>query len=237
MIEPEAGAECGSSARSDLCGGRPEPRGEGPSLPRSKKKTVSAAERQNARIEAERRRFREEVQHIDPEHLICVDETGSHIAMTRTHAWAPIGERASAVVPRNRGRVLTLIGALSIDGFETLFAVDGGTSAAVFREFVAEHLVPCLQPGDVVIMDKLGAHKARGVRELIEAAGASVMFQPSYSPDLNPIEHGWSKVKGILRTIQARDKTALRKAARTAASRITAADAVGWFKHSGLLRF
>jgi len=201
-----------------------------------KKKTVRATEGETPKNKAARRRFCQEVRQIEPERLICVDETGSHIAMTRSQAWAPVGKRAIDITPRNRGRVLTLLGALSIDGFEAFRAVEGGTSAQVFREFISSNLVPKLKPGDVVIMDRLGAHRATGVRELIEACGARIKFQPPYSPMLNPVEHAWSKVKGILRELEARDKAALREAARRAAKQITPADAIGWFKHCGILR-
>lgn len=180
---------------------------------------------------AMREAFVEQIQACDPDRLIFIDESGSHIAMTRTHAWAPRGERAHGVVPRNRGRVTTMLGALSIDGIEAMMTVEGGTTAAVFLRFLDEHLVPRLRPGDVVIMDNLGAHHARGVRERIEACGASIRYQPPYSPDLNPIEHAWSKIKTLLRTFGARTVALLMTAIAHAASFITPSDAAAWFNH------
>jgi transposase len=183
-----------------------------------------------------RQAFVEQIQACDPEHLIFLDESGSHIAMTRTHAWAPRGARAPGIVPRNRGRVTTMLGAISIDGIEALMTVEGGTNAAVFLKFIDEHLAPRLRPGDVVVMDNLGAHHATGVRERIEACGASVVYQPPYSPDLNPIEHAWSKIKTFLRAFGARTVGLLMTAVALAASFITPSDAAGWFKHCNVVK-
>jgi transposase len=148
--------------------------------------------------------------------------------MTREHAWSQRGARAPGRVPRNRGKVLTVIGALTYDGLEAVMAVEGGTTAGVFREFVDGHLVPILQPADVVVMDNLGAHHATGIREAIEATGARVLFMPPYSPDLNAIELCWSKFKGVLRRIGARTVVTLRQAVRRATAQIRQEDAVAW---------
>lgn len=180
---------------------------------------------------AMREAFIEQIQACDPDRLIFLDESGSNIAMTRTHARAPRGERARGVVPRNRGRVTTMLGALSIDGIEAMMTVEGGTTAPVFLKFLDDYLVPRLRPGDVVVMDNLGAHHAKGVRERIEACGASIVYQPPYSPDLNPIEHAWSKIKALLRALGARTVALLMAAVVHAASFITPSDAAGWFKH------
>lgn len=178
-----------------------------------------------------REAYVEQLQACDPERLIFLDESGSHVAMTRTRAWAPRGARAPGTVPRNRGRVTTMLGALSIDGIEAMMTVEGGTTAPVFLRFLDEHLVPRLRPGDIVVMDNLGAHHAKGVRERIEACGASILYQPPYSPDLNPIEHAWSKIKALLRGFGVRTVTLLVAAIAHVASYITPSDAAGWFKH------
>lgn len=170
---------------------------------------------------------------VDPERLVFLDESGSHIAMTPHFARAPRGERAIGRVPRNRGSVLTMLGALSIGGVEAMMTVEGGTSAAVFRQFVDAHLAPILRKGDVVVMDNLGAHHATGIRDAIEATGASVLYQPPYSPDLNPIELCWSKIKEALRRIGARTVAQLRNAVHDATARVSALDSVGWFTHCG----
>lgn len=152
---------------------------------------------------AARDAFVEQMQSCDPERLIFLDESSSHISMTRTWAWAPCGKRAQNVVPRNRGRVTTMLGALSIDGIEAMMTVEGGTTAKFFLEFLDLHLAPKLRPGDIVVMDNLGAHHASGVRERIEARGEKVVYQPPYSPGLNPIELAWSKIKAALRGLGA----------------------------------
>jgi transposase len=128
-----------------------------------------------------------------------------------------------------------MIGALSMDGIEAMMTVRGGTTAAVFLEFLDKHLVPRLHPGDVVVLDNLAAHHARGVRERIEAAGARLLYQPPYSPDLNPIELAWSKVKSGLRSLGARTVELLLAAIHLVVGSITPKDAAGWFKHCGIL--
>lgn len=194
-----------------------------------------ATEQCTADVVAKREAFLAEIHACDPERLIFIDESGSHISKTRTRAWAPKGVRAFGRVPRNRGRVTTMLAALSIDGIEALMTVEGGTSAPVFLKFLDEHLVPKLRPGDVVVMDNLGAHHAHGVRERIEAAGARVLYQPPYSPDLNPIEHAWSKIKTALRAVGARTVDLLIAAIAFVITLITPKDAAGWFKHCGVL--
>lgn len=129
-----------------------------------------------------------------------------------------------------------MLGALTLNGVTAMMTVEGGTTAEVFKQFLAEHLVPTLRPGQVVVMDNLGAHRATGVRALIEAAGARVIYMPPiymppYSPDLNPIEECWSKIKNALRSLAARTVTALKGAVETAATLVTPQDAEGWFCH------
>lgn len=152
--------------------------------------------------------------------------------MTRDHAWGRRGQRVYGRVPRNRGRVLTVIGALTYDGLEAVMPVEGGTTAAVFRRFVDDHLVPVLQAEDVVVMDNLGAHHATGIRAAIEATGATVLYMPAYSPDLNAIELCWSKLKSMLRSLGARTVPRLRRAVARAAGSIRAQDAVAWIDHT-----
>lgn len=202
----------------------------------SKKKTIVPSERDRASVSAAREQFALQIAAIPLHRLVFLDETGSHIAMTRTHARAPIGERAVGRIPRNRGVVSTVIGAIATRGLTALMTVEGGTSGAVFIRFVREHLAPKLRAGDVVVMDNLGAHHATGVREAIEAKGASVLYMPPYSPDLNPIELCWSKFKGVLRTFGARTRHELRQTVAMAAKFITPSDARGWFRHCGYSR-
>lgn len=151
--------------------------------------------------------------------------------MTRQHAWAPRGKRAHGTVPRNRGIVTTIVGALTRAGLQALMTTQGGTTAAVFRRFVDEHLKPLLRPGDVVVMDNLAAHHATGIREAIESTGARVLYMPPYSPDLNPIELCWSKFKSLLQAAKARTVTALQNAIRKTQAQIRASDAAAWIGH------
>lgn len=174
-----------------------------------------------------------EVGAVAPERLVFLDETGTHVSMTRATAWAKVGERAHDVVIRNRGRVLTVIGAIALDGVRTTMTVEGGTTREVFLRFVRDHLVPSLRPGDVVVMDNLGAHHVREVRATIERAGASVLFLPPYSPEWNPIEVGWAKLKALVRSFRVTTHRKLANVVRRAANAITRSDIAGWFRHCG----
>jgi len=135
---------------------------------------------------------------------VFVDESGTHISMDRLRSRAPRGIRAYGKVPKNRGKNLTLIASMSLHGMGQSMVVEGGTDAAVFKAYVERFLAPSLTEGQVVVMDNLGAHQPDRVRELIEARGAELVFVPSYSPDLNPIEQAFSKIKNILRKLGAR---------------------------------
>ncbi len=156
--------------------------------------------------------------------------------MTRLRSRAPKGERAYGKVPRNRGKNQTLIAAITLDGAmdqRAAVTIEGATDAPVFEGYVEHFLGPTLAEGQVVVMDKLGAHRTEKVRELIEARGAQLVFLPSYSPDLNPIEEAFSKIKTILRKARARTREALIEAMAEALRAVTPEDAMGWFKHCG----
>lgn len=154
--------------------------------------------------------------------------------MTPRRARAPAGQRVVGRVPRNRGIVTTVLGALTLAGITALMTIEGATSGQVFSAFVTQVLVPTLRKGDVVVMDNLGAHKVETAREAIEAAGARIIFQPPYSPDMNPIENGWSKVKNDVAKQEPRTIKDLDKAIAKAAKRVTPSDAKGWFKNCGV---
>lgn len=167
------------------------------------------------------------------EQLIFVDETGSHIDLARLYAWAPRGQRAYAARPRNRGRALTMIGAIGLTGLVATMSVEGGTDGDVFRTYVEQVLAPHPQPGQVVIMDNLKAHKVAGIREAIAAAGARLEYLPPYSPELSPMELAWAKLKTGLRARAARTREALEEAWTEVLPLITARDARQWFAHCG----
>jgi transposase len=197
------------------------------------KKAVRASEVDQARIQELRERYLKWAPDTDPSRLVFIDESGAHIAMTRETAWAPIGEQPRDAVPRNRGTVITMIAALSMAGLLSMTTIEGGTSAEVFVAWVEHVLVPDLTEGDIVVMDNLGAHKDVRVRALIEAANASIAYLPPYSPDLNPIELAWTKVKRWLRTARRRSRDAIDDALDKIMHLITESDAMGWFKHCG----
>ena len=199
----------------------------------SKKKAFTAVERNSERIEGLRDAFFEWMPGIDPSRLVFIDEAGSTVAMSREYARAPRGDRAHDSIPRNRGDVLTIIGALTLDGLEAVMTVQGGTSGDVFLAYVEQLLVPVLRPGDIVVLDNLGAHKDARVIKAIYEAGATMKFLPPYSPELNPIELAWSKIKGVLRTMKARCYDSLNLAIAAAMKIITPWDALAWFDHCG----
>ncbi len=180
-----------------------------------------------------RQRFLKWAPEADPERLVFIDESGSRIAMTRETAWAPRGVKPREAVPRNRGTVLTMIAALTLSGLGSMMTIEGGTSSDVFRTWVAQVVVPDPPANAIVVMDNLAARKNSGVREIIETAGASLVFLPPDSPGLNPIELAWGKVKRWLRTARRRTREAVDDALGAIVSLITPPDAAGWFRHCG----
>jgi len=171
---------------------------------------------------------------VDPKRFVWVDECGTHTSMTRLRARAPKGERAFGSVPRNRGKNTALLASMTLEGaMGECMAVEGSTKAFVFEAYVELFLVPSLWPGQVVVMDNLGAHKTERVRQLIEERGCELWFLPAYSPDLNPIEEAFSKVKARLRKAAARTREVLVEAMGEALSSVSTQDARGWFAHCG----
>lgn len=197
---------------------------------RSKKDALGSSERD----EDERAAFRERSSKVDPRLFVWIDECGVHTSMTRLYARAPRGERAFGSVPRNRGKNTVLMASMTLEGaMGEAMAVEGSTKAFVFEAYVEHFLVPTLKEGQIVVMDNLGAHKTERVRELIEGRGCELWFLPAYSPDFNPIEEAFSKVKAHLRKAAARTREALVEAMGEALSAVTSRDAAGWFVHCG----
>ena len=153
--------------------------------------------------------------------------------MCRAYARAPQGARAYSTRPAKRGGNLTILSALSLQGIVASMTIHGAADGQVFLAYITEVLIPQLHPGQVVVMDNLNTHKIVGIRQAIEAAGARLLYLPEYSPELNPIEECWSKVKSILRTIGARTYEALEQAVAQALAAVNATDAFGWFTHAG----
>lgn len=167
------------------------------------------------------------------ERLVFVDESGASTQMTRRYGRSPVGQRLVGLVPHGHYQQTSLIAAVRLQGPRAPWLFDGAVDGELFLAWVKAGLVGCLKPDDVVVMDNLATHKVAGVREAIEGAGARLEYLPPYSPDLNPIEPMWSKVKQHLRSQAPRTARQLHKAAGAAFAAVTAADCQGFFLHAG----
>ena len=166
--------------------------------------------------------------------LIFLDETGCNLNLARRDGRAPRGVRlVDRSVPRNTPPNRSLVGAMTCQGILTSMEVAGAMDGDAFFVFLQRCLVPCLRPGDVVLMDNLSTHKSPRMVAALEAGGAEVVFLPTYSPECNPIEGAWSKLKAYLRKVAARTPKALDRALARGLARISAGNARGWFKHAG----
>jgi transposase len=170
---------------------------------------------------------------LDARSLVFVDEMGTNTSLSPLYGWAKKGERAYCSVPRNRGKNTTLLSSMSVEGMGPSLAVEGATNREVFETYVERVLAPTLRRGQLVVMDNLSAHKGERVRDLIEGQGCELLYLPSYSPDLNPIEEAFSKIKGLMRKAEARSREALLEAMGMAISALSARDARGFFEHCG----
>jgi transposase len=193
------------------------------------KKTLGATERD----EEARGAFRERLRGVDSKRLIFVDESSTNVALTPRYARAPKGERAFGKAPRNWGKNVTLISSISVEGMGASMSIEGSSDTDSFGRYMREVLAPHLEAGQIVLMDNLSVHTSKWVRELIEEKGCQLWLLPSYSPDMNPIEEAFSKVKGILRKAKARTLEALFEATAQALSTLSADDARGYFEHCG----
>jgi len=170
---------------------------------------------------------------IDPKQLVFVDEMGTNTSLHSLYAWSKRGKRAYCSVSRNRGKNTTLLASMSAEGMGPSIAVVGVVDSQVFEAYLEQVLVPYLRPGQIVVMDNLSAHKGQRVKELIEGASCELLYLPPYSPDLNPIEEAFSKIKSILRKAEARTREVLVEAMGWAISSVTDRDARGFFEHCG----
>ena len=162
-----------------------------------------------------------------------IDETGATTKMARLRGRSKRGERCRAAVPHGHWKTTTFIAGLRLDGLTAPMVLDGPMNGVTFRAYVEQMLVPTLRPGDVVIMDNLPAHRVSGVREAIEAAGATRLFLPPYSPEFNPIEQAFAKLKAWLRKVAARTKDALWQAIADALDTFTLDECRNYFRNSG----
>ncbi len=197
----------------------------------TRKKTIYASE-QNPEA---RWRFLAWIRGIDPHRLVFVDESGFNVAMTLPYAYAPRGQRAVGRVPKNRGENTSLVAAISLDeGVGDAMTLTGAVDGVAFLAYIEQVIAPKLRPGQIVVMDQLGVHRKPEVREAIEARGCELVLLPGYSPDFNPIELAFSKIKAFVKAVGARTRGALDSAIAAALSTVSLGDVLGWFEHAGV---
>ena len=196
----------------------------------SKKRSVGASERDEFLRAAWRVMVAREIR---AERLVFVDECSTNTSLSPPYAWSRRGERALCSVPRNWGANVTVLASMSVEGMGECLAVEGPTTREVFETYLERVLVPSFRPGQVVVMDNLSSHKGSRVRELIEKRGCELLYLPPYSPDFNPIEEAFAKLKTLLRKAGARTREALIEAIGQGLEAVTAKDAHGFFEHRG----
>jgi transposase len=202
-------------------------------MPSPSKKTAPASEQQRSDVARRREAWFDAQPDLDPEHLVFIDETGATTKMARLRGRANRGERCRAPIPHGHWKTTTFIAALRLDGLTAPMVLDGPMNGAAFRADVEQVLAPTLGPDDIVILDNLPAHRAAGVRATIEARGARLRFLPPYSPDFNPIENAFAKLKAILRKAAARTIDHLWNAIRDALPEFTPDECANYFTAAG----
>ena len=170
---------------------------------------------------------------MDPDRFVFIDETGASTNMVRHYGWAPRGERLVDAAPHGHWRTTTFVAGLRSTGLMAPLVLDGPMNGPAFLAYVEQFLAPALQRGDVVVMDNLSAHKVAGISEAIRAAGASILYLPPYSPDLNPIEQVFAKLKALLRRAAARSKETLWTAIGQIISQFRPAECRNYLANSG----
>lgn len=170
---------------------------------------------------------------VDPERLVFIDETWTKTNMVPLHGWAPCGQRLPGKAPHGRWKTMTFLAALRHDQLTAPWLIDGPIDAQSFLQYVEAVLVPTLKPGDIVIMDNLGSHRGKAVRHAIRAAGAKLFFLPKYSPDLNPIEQFFAKLKHWLRKAAKRTADAVYNAIADILPRTTPTECSNYFANAG----
>jgi transposase len=199
----------------------------------SKKKTLIAQEQDRPDVAKKRIEWRDTQGLIDPASVVFIDETWAKTNMTRRYGRSEMGSRVIEKVPFGRWETTTFLGALRATGFIAPLTIDGPISGPLFRSWVEQHLVPELKPGDIVVMDNLSSHKVVGIREAIEGAGAELRYLPPYSPDLNPIELAFSKLKKLLRDGAERTVDKLWELCGSILDQFTELECRNYFKHCG----
>ena len=202
-------------------------------LASASKKTLFASEQDRPDVARKRRRWKNHQGRLDPARLVFIDETWAKTNMTRLRGWAPRGHKLLAKVPQGHWRTLTFLAALRRDRIDAPFVLDGPINGQSFLAYVEQLLVPTLSQGDIVIMDNLGSHKGKAVRRAIRAAGARLFFLPQYSPDLNPIEQVFAKLKTLLRKASERTIEATWRRIGNLLDSFSPQECANYFRNSG----
>jgi len=201
----------------------------------AQKKTPVARERDRPDVQEKREAFAAVQPELDLKRLRFLDESGFRLGSPPHYGWAPRGEKLPGKSNQGSWKTMTMIGAIGLDGFCGFMTVDAATDAEVFRAFVRYELKQHLRPGDIVVLDNLSAHKDTEVHRIIQESGAEVLFLPPYSPEYNPIEKAWAKIKEILRRLDTLTRDAFDKAVAKAMLAITPNDILAWAGHAGYL--
>jgi transposase len=199
----------------------------------AQKKTAHAAEQDRPDILKRRETWFESQLDLDPQHLVFVDETWAATNMARLRGRAPKGHRLRAGIPHGHWKTTTFVAGLRLSGMVAPMVLDGPINGAAFHVYVEQILVPELSPGDIVIMDNLGSHKGKAVRDAIESAGARLVYLPPYSPDFNPIENAFAKLKALLRKAAERTVNGLWDAIGRLLEAFTPAECANYFAAAG----
>lgn len=194
---------------------------------------IHASEQQRPDVQEQRRWWEILLSRWEVEQLVFLDETGANTKMARLYGWGPKSERVIDDVPHGHWKTSTFVSALRMTGLTAPTVLDGPMDSEFFLAYVEQQLVPTLHSGDVVVMDNLSSHKQVGVREAIESVGANLLFLPPYSPDLNPIELAYSKLKSLLRTHAERTVKDLWERLGKLVAEFTAEQCTNYFKHCG----
>ena len=199
----------------------------------AQKKTLWAKEREQPHVQKQREQYLQVQPTLKPERLVFLDESGLRLGAPPRYGWSPRGEDCKGTQVQGKWTTMTMMGAIGLDGFRGFGTFDFATSGASFLAFMQKEVCPRLKPGDVVVMDNLAAHKVKGVRVAVEATGASVRFLPPYSPELNPIEKLWSKLKDFIRRQCTDTRELFDDAVAKAMDAISTDDLSAWYRHCG----
>ena len=199
----------------------------------AKKKTLHASQRDTPRVKRQRRAFQKQVAEKDVSRFKFLDESSVNTSYTRLYGRAAPGKRVVDRIPQGSGAQTSTLAVIGLTGITAPLVLSGAVDGAVFHSYLSQCVVPTLQPGDILFMDNLSSHKVAGIETLVRDCGAELIYLPPYSPDLNPIELAWSKIKTILRRLKARTFTDLMAALKTALLAITPHNIQSWFGHCG----